>query len=82
MLHCHYLSKKNQGLCYHTTLWFNNLSFRFRKFLVNYFQVIDDEHTVKNIDNRGRKIVFVFQLPFIDCILSKIVGFRQLWTVF
>ena len=24
--------------------------------------------------------IFVFQLSFIDCILSKIVGFDQLWT--
>ncbi len=25
--------------------------------------------------------IFVFQLSFIDCILSKIVGFDQLWTI-
>ncbi len=26
--------------------------------------------------------IFVFKLSFIDCILSKIVGFDQLWTAF
>ncbi len=26
--------------------------------------------------------IFVFQLSFIDCILSKIVGFDQFWTAF
>ncbi len=27
-------------------------------------------------------LIFVFKLPFIDCILSEIVGFDQLWTAF
>ncbi len=50
---------------------------------------IADSKLTKSIGNFENKqpnctilFIFVYQLPFIDCILSKIVGFDQLWTAF
>ncbi len=48
---------------------------------------IADEKLTKSLDNFENKqpnctilFIFLFQSSSIDCILSKIVGFDQLWT--
>ncbi len=51
--------------------------------------MIVDGKTTKSLSNYENKqpnrtilFIFVFELPFNDYILSKIVGFDQLWTAF
>ncbi len=36
--------------------------------------------SLSNFEINNLLLIFIFELSFIDCILSKIVGFDQLWT--
>ncbi len=60
---------------------------KFTSFTLLKISTIADEKLTKSHSNFENKqpnctilFIFVLQLPFIDCILSKIVGFDQLWT--
>jgi hypothetical protein len=53
----------------------------------NILTIADKKLTksLRNFENKQPNCsimsIFVFQVPFIDCILSEIVSFDQLWTV-